>query len=101
MNRKLGIYVTSDQHFDKLLRLCRAARKKDVEVSIFLTHIGTRLSKEPRFKELTDLAKVAICTVAFVDNRLEKPVDGLDESGFSSQFRHVEMLHDCDRYLTF
>lgn len=101
MKRKLGIYVTSDQHLDKLSRLCRAAKKKDVAVSIFLTHIGTRLSKEPQFKEVTELARVALCTVAFEDSKLEKPVDGLDEKGFSSQSWHVEMLRDCDRYLTF
>ena len=101
MARRLGIHVTSDQHLDKLLELCRAANRKNVAVSIFLTHIGTRLSKTPSFKEITDLAQVALCTVAFEDGGLEEPVDGLDDSAFSSQVWHVEMLHDCDRYLTF
>ena len=100
MARRLGIYVTSDQHLDKLLGLCRAARRKNVAVSIFLTHTGTRLSKEPAFKEITDLAEVALCSVAFEVGKLQKPVEGLDESAFSSQVWHVEMLHGCDRYLT-
>jgi arylamine N-acetyltransferase len=101
MERKLGIYVTSDQHFEKLLRLCQAAERRHIAVSIFLTHIGTKLSRNPRFGELAALAKVALCTVAFEDNGLTKPVDGLDPKGFSSQVWHAEMLNDCDRYLTF
>jgi len=101
MGKRLGIYVTSDQHFDRLLNLCRAAKRKHVETVIFLTHIGTKLSKNPRFKELTDIADVSLCTVAFEDNGLERPVVGLAEKGFSSQVRHAEILRDCDRYLTF
>lgn len=101
MGKKLGIYVTSDQHLDKLIKLCRAAKKKDVEMLIFLTHTGTRLTMDPRFKELTSHAKVALCTVSFEDNDLSKPVADLDEKGFASQAWHAEMIHDCDRYLTF
>ncbi len=101
MGKKLGIYVTSDQHLDKLIQLCRAAKKKGVEMSIFLTHIGTRLTADPRFKELVSPSKVALCTVAFEDNKLDRPVEGLDEKGFASQAWHAEMIHDCDRYITF
>lgn len=101
MGKRLGIYVTSDQHLDKLIMLCRAAKKKDVEMLIFLTHTGTRLTMDPRFKELASPSKLALCTVAFEDNALNQPVEGIDEKGFASQTWHAEMIHDCDRYLTF
>lgn len=102
MGKKLGIYVTSDAHLDKLIRLCRAAKKKDVEVLVFLTHIGTRLSQDPRFEELANLTdKIALCKVGFGDNKLSGPVPGLDEKGFASQSWHAEMIYDCDRYLVF
>ena len=101
MGGKLGIYVTSDQHLDKLIKLCRAAKKKDVEMLIFLTHLGTRLTKDPRFKELTSISNLALCSVAFESNDLQRPVEGLDEKGFASQAWHDEMIRDCDRYLSF
>ena len=68
---------------------------------VFFTHLGTRLSKDARFKEVTDLAEVALCKVGFEANNLEKPVEGLDDRGFASQSWHAEMILDCDRYLTF
>jgi len=101
MGKTLGIYVSSDVYLDNIIRLCRAAKKKGVKVSIFFTHIGTKLSKDPRFKEVTDLATVAICKVGFEANKLEPPVAGLDEKGYASQSWHAEMILDCDRYLTF
>jgi len=35
MSKSLGIFVSSDQHFDKIIKLCKAAKKKDVDVTIF------------------------------------------------------------------
>jgi len=101
VRKKLGIYVTSDQHLDKLIRLCRAAKEKDVEALVFLTHLGTRLTTDPRFRDLAGLSTVALCSEGFKDNGLKKPVEGLDEKGFASQAWHAEMIHECDRYLTF
>jgi predicted peroxiredoxin len=56
MKKNLGIYVSSDQHLEKLIKLCRAAKKKGVEVNIFFTHLGVKLTSHPRFKELEELA---------------------------------------------
>jgi len=101
MGKTLGIYVSSDEHLDKVIRLCRAAKAKGVKLLVFFTHIGTRLTQDPRFKEVTELATVAICKVGFEANKLKKPVEGLDERGYASQSWHAEMILDCDRYLTF
>ena len=48
MARKLGVFVSSNEHLDKIIKLCRAAKKKeDVEVTIFFSHIGTTLTQDP------------------------------------------------------
>jgi hypothetical protein len=101
MSKSLGIYVTSNGHMEKLIKLCRAAKKKDVEVTLFFTHIGILLCKDPRFEELAGLAKVALCNVGFEAQKLERPVAGLDEKAYSSQSFHAEMIRECDQYLSF
>jgi hypothetical protein len=101
MGKKLGIYVSSDGHLDELIELCRAAQKKEVEVLVFLTHVGTRLSQDPRFEKLTRLATVSLCKVGFEGNGFKPPIAGLDENALASQSWHAEMIYDCDRYLAF
>ncbi len=46
MAKSLGVFVSSDQHLDKIIKLCKAAKKKDVDVTIFLTHLGTLLTQK-------------------------------------------------------
>ena len=101
MGKTLGICVTSEEHLDKIIKLCRAARKKNVEVNIFFTHTGTRLCKDPRFKELEGFARTAFCQVSLKSNNIDKPVPGLKEKNYSTQSWHAEMIRQCDRYLTF
>lgn len=101
MNKTLGIYVSSDDQLDKLIEVCKAARKKGVKVTIFLTHIGTRLTQESRFNELVDLAKILLCKVGFEANKLQRPVSGLEDKAYASQSQNAEILHDCDKYLSF
>lgn len=101
MNKTIGIYASSDQHLDKIIKFCRAAKRKNVEVSVFFTHIGTRLCKDPRLQELEGLARIALCKVGFEANKLDRADARLDEKAYTSQSWHAEMIYDCDRYLTF
>jgi len=101
MHKILGIFVSSDQHLDKIVKLSRAAKEKGVEVQIFFTHIGTRLCMDPRVKELKALATVALCKVGFESYDLNKDDALIDEKAFLSQSCHAEMIYHCDRYLTF
>ncbi len=101
MNKTLGIYVTSDRHLEKLIQLCRAAKKKGVFLKLFFTHLGTRLAIDDRLIELTDLADVAFCKVGFEDYKLKFEDAKFNEKGFASQSWHAEMVYDCDRYITF
>ena len=98
--KRLGICVSSDRHLDKVIGLCKAARAKGVEVEIFFTHLGTRLTQEPAFKKLEGLARMSLCNVAFDANKLRKPVSGISERDFATQERHCDMIEACDRYVS-
>jgi len=101
MGKSLGIFVSSDRHLDKIIALCKAAKRKDVEVSIFFTHLGTLLTQDPRFSELQGLAKMSLCNVGFESHGLKKPVPGLTDKDYATQARHGEMIEECDRYVVF
>lgn len=101
MNKTLGIYVTSDRHLEKLMLLCKAAKKKGVAVKVFFTHEGTRLCTDPQLKELASLVDAALCKVGFESLELDASRTVLDKKAYSSQSWHAEMIYDCDRYLTF
>jgi hypothetical protein len=101
MKRSLGILVSSDQHLDKIVALCRSAQKKDVAVSVFLTHLGAQLTRDTRFEALQDLATISLCNVSFESQGLRPPVAGMDEKDFATQARHAELIEECDRYVVF
>lgn len=101
MAKKLGIFVSSDQHLDKLIELCKAANEKGIEVSIFFTHLGTVLTQHPRFRELDGLAHMSLCNVGFESHGLKPPVPGIDEKDYATQARHGTLIEECDRYLSF
>jgi hypothetical protein len=99
--KSLGILVSSTQHMDTVIALCRSAQKKGVEVSIFITHLGARLTQDMRFEKLRDLAKMSLCNVSFESLGLRPPVPGIDAKDFATQARHAELIEECDRYVVF
>ncbi len=101
MGKSLGIFVSSKDHLDKIIHLCRSAKEKNIEVTIFFSHTGTLLTQDPRFGELDGLAKVSICNVGFESHGLKPPVPGLGEKDYATQARHGAMIEDCDRYIAF
>ena len=101
MAKSLGIFVCSNQHIDKIIKLCKAAKNKDIDVTIFFTHLGTRLTKDKRFEELEGLARMSLCEVAFERQGLRPPVPGIDQKGFATQANHAEVIEACDRYVVF
>jgi len=101
MSKRLGVFVSSDQHLDKVITLCQAAKKKDVEVTIFFSHIGTLLTQDPRFGELDGLAKMSLCNVGFESHGLKPPVQGIGEKDYATQARNGELIEESDRYVVF
>ena len=101
MRETLGILVSSDRHMDLILGLCKAAKKRDIGLSIFFTHQGTKLTRHPRFSELEGVARMGICKVGFENNRLTPPVPGIGEKDYSTQAKNAELIEECDRYVVF
>lgn len=101
MARSLGVFVSSNKHLDKVIKLCQAAKKKDVEVTIFFTHKGTLLTQDARFAELEGLARMSLCNVGFESHGLKPPVVGIGEKDYATQARNGEMIEECDRYVVF
>ncbi len=97
----LGVFVSSDRHLDKIIKLCHAAKEKGVEVQIFFSHRGTLLTQDPRFGELEGLAKMSLCNVGFESHGLKGPVPGIGEKDYGTQARHGELIENCDRYVVF
>jgi hypothetical protein len=102
MAKKLGVFVSSDQHLDKLIKLCQAARNKgDVEVTIFFSHLGTKLTQDQRFGELEGMANMSLCNVGFESHGFKPPVQGIAEGDFATQARNGELIEEGDRYIVF
>ena len=57
MSATLGICVATKSRMDHVIGLARAARKAGKEVQVFFTGEGVLLTKDPRFRELLDVAK--------------------------------------------
>jgi len=100
MSNSLGIFVSSNKHFDKVLKLCRAAKNKGIEVTLFFSHLGILLTQDPRFSELEGL-KMSVCKVGFEGHGLKPPVPGIGEKNYTTQAVHAELIDDCDRYVAF
>jgi hypothetical protein len=101
MAKSLGIFVSSDNHLEKIIALCRAAKTKGIEVTIFFSHLGTLLTQHPRFGELEGSARMSLCNVGFESQGLKPPVVGIQDKDYATQARNGEMIEDCDRYIAF
>jgi hypothetical protein len=101
MAKSLGVFVTTDRHLDEVIRLCKAAKKREVEVTIFFSHLGILLTQDARFGELEGLAKMSLCNVGFESQGLKPPVQGIAEKDYATQARNGELIEECDRYVAF
>ena len=101
MSGSLGVFVSSDKYLDKIIKLCEAAKKKDVQVTIFFSHLGTLLTQDQRFGELDGMAKMSICNVGFESHGLKPPVKGISDKDYATQARHGELIEEYDRYVVF
>ncbi len=105
----LGICVATRSRMGHVLGLARAARNAGKEVNVFLTGEGVRLTQDPLFPELLQVAKagsarargqVTVCEVSYIANGLQgKPVAGLVDKDFVTQGRNAEMVEECARYV--
>jgi len=66
--------------------------------------------KNPKFKELLEIAKVSLCEVGYkryigegVDllSQEKSPIEGLNYKDFATQGKNAEILSEVDRYVVF
>jgi predicted peroxiredoxin len=105
----LGICVATNANMAHVLGIARAARKAGKEVSVFFTGEGVKLTQDPGFAELLQVAKtgsakeygqLTVCEVSFLANGLKgKPVPGLRDKDFVTQGKNAEMVDECQRYI--
>ena len=97
---KLGICVSTTRNLSHVIGLAKAAHGLGKRVDVFFTGEAVRLSKDPRFSELLDVARVGICELSYLGNGYRgEPVEGLVDRDFVTQMRNAEMVEQCDRYL--
>ena len=101
MDNTLGIMVSSDDHYDYILKIAEAGHKKGKEITIFFTGKGVLLTRQGDFDKLNSYATVKICEVSFRANNLTGDVPGVGFKDFVTQATHAEMVADVDRYLVF
>ena len=110
MTGTLGICVATRSRMEHVIGLARAARKAGKEVQIFFTGEGVHLTKDPRFRELLDVARkgssrphgqVTVCEVSFMACGLtgKESSSGLVDKEFVTQGRNAEMVEECERYV--
>lgn len=99
MAEKLGVFVSSDEHLEHLVGICRAAHDAGKEVEVFLSNKGILLTQEKTFTELEGLCRVRLCNIGFEKLGLAKPVPLVADEDFGTQMRNAMMIEDCDRYI--
>jgi len=101
MAQSLGILVCSDRHFDHVFGVCGAARGKGIRVKLFLTHLGLRLTRHPRFEDLTASVDITLCRDGLKSQDIQADTLPLDGEAHATQASNAELIHSCDRYLVF
>lgn len=101
MAQTLGIMVSTDDHFEYILKIAEAAKNKGKSVLVFLTGKGVLLTRKQNFQDLISYATVKVCEVSFRANHLTGDVPGVGFKDFVTQAVHAEMVSDVDKYLVF
>ena len=101
MSGVLGILAATDENFDHLVGLTRAAAGQDKTVVIFFSGRGVLLTRKAGFDQLAGLAEMSLCKVSFDKHELdpEEPVPGIPPENFVSQSRHADLIERADRYV--
>jgi hypothetical protein len=97
---KLGIALTTDNNFQHVLGIARAAKHSGRDVDVFITGEGVHSTRDPEFTELLEFARVGICEVSYFARGYKGiSIPGLRDKDFVTQGRNAELVDDSDRYI--
>lgn len=98
---KLGILLTTDpthENTNTIVNLSRTAREAGIDVSVFLMHNGVHNLTHSQFMELADAGvEISLCA----HNAGQRGVGKVDNVLFGSQYDLAQIVHECDRFLSF
>ncbi|MBF0530693.1 MAG: hypothetical protein HQK55_15800 [Deltaproteobacteria bacterium] len=101
MSDILGIFVSTDRHWEHLVGLTESAHRKGIPVIIFFTSRGVLLTRHPDFHRLAGRAEMSLCRKSFEAFGLlaDPPIPGLTRNSFGNQSRHADLIEKSTKYL--
>ena len=103
MAKSLGIFVTTLDSLPHVIGITKAAKAKGANVKVFFTWIATKLSKDPDFPALCELADdVSICVDSYQKQgySVDDIPEGLTAKKMATQAQHGIIIEDFDCYLS-
>ncbi|MDH3328999.1 MAG: peroxiredoxin [Desulfobulbaceae bacterium] len=102
MAKSLGIFVTNPDNMKHVMGIAKAAKAKGSDIKVFFTWYGTKLTKDPQFPELCQIANVSICLdsyrkMGFDQNDIP---EGLTADKMATQTQHGIIIEDYDCYIS-
>jgi len=103
MAKSLGIFVTNPDYMNHIMGITKAAKAKGSDVKIFFTWTGTKLTKDPQFPELCNIADdVSICLDSYRKMGYDQNdvPEGLSADKMATQTQHGMIIEDYDCYIS-
>lgn len=103
MAKSLGIFVTNPDNMNHVMGIAKAAKAKGSDIKVFFTWYGTKLTKDPQFPELCQIADVSICLDSYRKMGYDQSdiPEGLTEEKMATQTQHGIIIEDYDSYISF
>ncbi len=102
---KLGIFVTTPQYMNHLIKIVEAAQRAGKKVKIFLTYKAVFLTKHSEYARLVKMIPeedLAICAKSYSCEGFDAELDipgGMTAQQMRTQGFHGEILEECGKYI--
>ena len=102
MAKSLGIFVSNPDNMRHVVGIAKAAKAKGSDIKIFFTWYGTKLTKDPQFPELCQMADVSICLDSYKKMGYDQNdiPEGLTAEKMATQTQHGIIIEDYDCYIS-
>ena len=89
--KSIGICASTKGSMMHVLGLAQVAKRRGIQVEVFLSGEGVFLTQDPRFDELLNDAQVGVCEVSYLAEGFKK-AEFLLEHGFVDMIVHRKDL---------
>ncbi len=97
---RLGVMITDDRFGAYATGMLAAAARRGWECRCFLTHAGTRVLRQPAFRQLVEAGTVS---AGFCEYSWERFGDGAPPgwAQIGGQYQNAQLVHQCERIVVF